>query len=356
MKQDYQKDVDIAAVNDLKDMLTDLMLADPDDDPSRYKSLSDIIHDWSSSPVTIGVAHVVYTDLLRRIHFHKPTFAPDDLKDLVKTGRGLCLLPKSAYENIKFRNLLLYDKVTNDFLDPVADENENPPANNGTVEVMRCRANEEAAPVTRAQTTNSTDIQTKLPVVDVNEFDDDDDGYSIDGDDEDEDDDDMETICVGEVEFDPSYAGDGGVPLSIEEVAAVSDGVELQMQYEEENKVGVQEMAYFGIENVLTGIHPGLRNDMLLLNSIRALAVLEEGLMSDTFVNFLFQGIRYPVIYLKQKNILIEHVIEEQLCFCIYNDRSKQATASSRLIFCWTCSPMELLYSTLRGRHLASQF
>jgi hypothetical protein len=60
------------------------------------------------------------------------------------------------------------------------------------------------------------------------------------------------------------------------------------MQVEAENNKTVQEMAYFGVENVLTGQNPGLLDQKGLENVLKALLVLNKHILSDFFVDKCF--------------------------------------------------------------------
>ena len=244
---------------------------------ATYRSLPKIIRDWSCSPETIGAPYRVFTDLLQRIHFHKPNFRYDkEKKNVPETGEGLCRLPKAEYANIKFRDLLLYSKEDNDFL-----EIEPSSTNNSERMPPRVNMGSRAGSETAANTAQSTTVAA----ADVDDGEEDIADSSSGSDDSSSSDD--ELAAEGD-DSDPDYARNPGVPHRPEEVVHRGGGVEEQMTFEEESKKGYQQMAYFGIQNVLTGKNPGLRNDVLLVNTLKAIAVLNDKALSDEVVDFLF--------------------------------------------------------------------
>jgi hypothetical protein len=66
------------------------------------------------------------------------------------------------------------------------------------------------------------------------------------------------------------------------------DGVDQQMKDNEANNKLVQEMAYFGIEHVLTGRNPGLIDHRGFQNVLKAMLVLNNTILSDFFVDKCF--------------------------------------------------------------------
>lgn len=207
---------------------------------AERRSLDEILRDWLRSPCTLSVTQGMLDDLLRRFHHHQPTFGPQDLKKLPTTGKGLLKIPNRFYDKVVFRNLLNYNPVTNDF-----------------------------SLVNDVLIEESTNDETQEP--DINS---DDSSSSI-----------ASSEDLDDADDDSDYVGGDATPL----VLVNDHGVEAQLDFEEQNKKGVQDMAYLGIENVLCGRNPGVVGDCLLENALRAICASDKHALSDAIVDRLFE-------------------------------------------------------------------
>jgi hypothetical protein len=214
---------------------------DEADECGNRKELADVISEWSVSLRNIGYSQASYDELFKLIHKYKPTFTKEDLKKFPKSGKGLCYLPEGCYKNITFRNLLDYDEETNDFPENDYDDN--------------------------SSTTSSVSVNSRRS--------DDEDACDAD-----ESDNELDEIAV------------------LPAVDCYDRGIEPQIALIEENKIAVQELAYFGIENVLTGKCPGILDCREYVNVLKAIATLDENALSDDMVNELFKKELDEVSYL----------------------------------------------------------
>jgi hypothetical protein len=250
----------------------------------RYTML-DVFRIWLGCPSTLPHTQQSFTGLFTLLHLHKPTMLPDNYKGLPRTGNGFLLLPKKYFENVKFRNLNEYRPKTDDFPEPKVSEKRIPIRRKlKPINKPPSQPNHLALVAQNEEQESESDSEEDDNISIVSErcnSSDDDDGNAADSEGE------------GAVERprklpNPLQHLDCEVEQVISSNLKDADGVDSQMQLEAENNKQIQEMAYFGIENVLTGRNPGLFDQKGFENVLKAMLVLNENILSEFFVDKCF--------------------------------------------------------------------
>jgi hypothetical protein len=191
-------------------------------------------------------------------------------------------LPKKHFANVKFRNLNEYRPVTDDFPEPIKK----------TKPLRGLAAKRVAGPSLPAllplndersdEEESGDEEEDNISVISERCNSSDDDGNAAD------------TECEEgqrrpkQTRMPPPQELACQVEQVIVSDQKDADGVDRQMQVEAENNKTVQEMAYFGVENVLTGQNPGLLDQKGLENVLKALLVVNKHILSDFFVDKCF--------------------------------------------------------------------
>jgi hypothetical protein len=265
------------------------------------KTLLQVFREWLGCPETLGITEAAFTKLFELMHFYKPTFTDADLKCFPTTGKGLVYLNPKYFENIKFRNLSEYREETDDYPEIVAQKKRVPVRKKVAMTIANVKLFAERDNLAVAATNNSaaeaaagsdSDDEDKTSVRSVicNSSDDElcNIGEQNDGNEAD-DDDDEENNVFNKGPRNQSIPDLNEVECQVQEIdLGDMDGVDKQMELDEENNKIKQEMAYFGIENVLTGKNPGLIDHSGFENVLKAMMVLNNTVLSDFFVDKCF--------------------------------------------------------------------
>jgi hypothetical protein len=244
------------------------------------KTLLEVFRLWLGFPETLGITEAAFSKLFELFQLYKPSFCEDDLRRFPKTGKGLVYLPKKHFANVRFRDLNEYCPATNDFptqiMKPKGRVRQIPQKVTGRI---RTAIEPPAIPPTTKSTEESSDEEDNVSVTSElckSGSDDeeivDDDGNEADNEGDDNVSNHSEDELIVEENNDP---GD-------------YDGVNAQMKQNEADNKFVQELAYFGIENVLTGKNPGLIDHRGFENVLKAMLVLNTSVLSDFFVDKCF--------------------------------------------------------------------
>jgi hypothetical protein len=263
----------------------------------RQKTMLEVFRAWLGCPQTLGITEAAFSQLFLLFQLYKPTISAEGWKKFPITGKGLVYLPKKHFANVKFRNLRDYQKDTDKFPDIVVMKK---PAIRRVRKIITANA---------LLTTNHPALSAlnRLAVVEKedDESDGDDDDESVvselcsssdsDGDDVIHENDGNEADCEDNNENQKLIIESDEDECEVEEVAIDDDvdgvdvdGVDKQIQFDEANNKCVQEMAYFGVENVLIGKNPGLVDHRGFENVLKAMMVLNNTVLSDYFVNKCF--------------------------------------------------------------------
>jgi hypothetical protein len=249
------------------------------------KTLLEVLREWLANPTTLGITEEAITQLVRLIHLYKPTFGPNDLPRFPTTGKGIVKLPKKHFVHVKFRDLNEYRSDTKDFPEVVITKKipvRSPPKRITETKVqppsaVAGRNNEEDEDI--SDNNEEDNISLVSEQCDDSDSDDGRDGNLADS--EGEGDEVEKPMLVDHLE-------DCDVEMVVGDDVNDADGVNKQMDDDENNKKLVSEMAYFGVENVLTGRNPGLLDHRGFQNVIKAIALLSDYCLSDFFVDKFF--------------------------------------------------------------------
>jgi hypothetical protein len=283
------------------------MCADEFIQEKENKDIRTVMSEFSATPYAISLPQAGYTDLFRRFFRNPHIFAEGQLDNLWKTGKGLTQIPQKFYAHIIFRNLLEYRPETDDFPPPPAPPKVKPKKKSKSCFVIPddpllsdCGSDSEES-LSGASFCSVSDGEKAAVESDIELSENEDRSSCSSGDEADDD----EELDKGDVAAekkddddeakDPNYKGDGG---QIRVADLDIGGVEDQIAYDAINNRDIQEMAYFGIEKVLTGVNPGILDYQGYSNVLKAMAVLNDTTLSDALVVELFKKSPIKVSYL----------------------------------------------------------
>lgn len=286
----------------------------------RRLSLREIFKQWSCSPRTLSLSQMAYTDLFRLIHKNRPAFDETELWNFPKTGKGLAYLPANCYDHVTFRDLNKYNAEKDIFVDEndlrepyekwaFFDDNEmeedNNNVNDGYDQEDDCNIDSQLSQSNNhffeSQYVNDSQLSQCYEV-------------------EERDDENIQSL-VSQGGQSNSSSSDGDGDESNSDIACGDDETESSIRdnvsanysddvkkciAKEELKVDqpLQEMCYFGIENVLRGINPGIFDMKGYENVLKVISVLDETALSDDFVDRLFPKTAEEVCIRKTRKCL----------------------------------------------------